>query len=417
MSNKESLELRPWRQGQPVHRKLSYPARCGLYHELLTPAGRYHLGLDGFPKFFQGSRSDWPHPQEWLKITRNADPVYYSTQGYSDVYALTGEYYYPLPAYPTNALYVPDAGQRAAMDRFVSIHREMTGLAAACRNGPYREGRILEMFSAWTWEGMTAFSRRLHRIIQAQVPVLPPDCRHVDYEVLPLVIAEGCQANCGFCRIKSAAEFRLRTPAEIRAQLAGLAALFGDELANYRGVFLGQHDALAAGGAVIEEAVASVLELLDPKERHVRGLEVFLFGSTGSFLDLDDSGLARLQALPCRLFVNIGLESFDQGTLEYLRKPLRADENRAAFARMLAVNRSGGSLSVTANLLLGDPLAPGHLRSLQAVLSSPQHPHPETVVYLSPMLGAYQPASILGTVRMIKNIAKVRTYPYMIHRL
>jgi tRNA A37 methylthiotransferase MiaB len=59
-------------------------------------------------------------------------------------------------------------------------------------------------------------SKRLHRLIGRRVTVLPPDTRHVDYEVIPLMVADGCLYKCGFCRVKSGQDFAPRAREDIQ---------------------------------------------------------------------------------------------------------------------------------------------------------------------------------------------------------
>ena len=52
-------------------------------------------------------------------------------------------------------------------------------------------------------EALSLRADQLHRLIGGQVTVLPPDTRHVDYEVIPIIVADGCLYHCGFCRVKT----------------------------------------------------------------------------------------------------------------------------------------------------------------------------------------------------------------------
>ncbi len=413
-------KLRPGCKGLAVHRKLSYPARFGVYHELITPECTYHLSLDGFPKFFQGNRRNWPHPQEWLKITRNGDMVYYSTQGYSDIFGLTGEYYYPLLSYHSNSLFSSNIFQSIPVSQVIADHdnhcTQAGHMASSWVNR--KEAAILWQFSQWTTSKIRRQARRLHRIIQARIPVLPPDCRHVDYDVLPLIVAEGCLANCGFCQVKTSGDFRLRSKKEIENQLSGIGRLLGDDIGNYRGFFLGQHDCLAAGSRPIKAALKKVISILTPGRKYVRNPVAFLFGSTHSLLALTDDDLKRLEQQPCTLYINIGLESFDQETLDILQKPVSAKENRLAFQKALAINRKYSRIRVSANLVLGELTGSNHLnRILKILCDDVPSFQPETTIYLSPLTGFFQSKNVLSDLRRIKSQARLPVYPYLIHQL
>jgi len=408
--------LIPGRQGSPVHQRVSYPSRCGRYHELRLNGLVAHLALDRFPKFVQLTGPHWPHPQEWLKITRAGDTLYYALRGYSGLHDLTGEYYYPLPSFPGNPIYRPDQAQARAWQQVLTTLARAQERAARSPL-PGHKGHLLRAFAAWTEKQRLAFAHRLHRILRARIPVLPPDCRHVDYDVLPVILADGCLANCGFCRIKSGSDFQLRPAEDIRQQLTGLMNLFAEERANIRGIFLGQNDALAAGATAVARTIRMILRHLDRPPRYVRDTMVFLFASCSSFLALTKAELDRLQELPCRLFINLGLESFDQASLEALRKPVRAADNRTALERMLAINRTAGQVTISANILLGDSLPPSHLESLSRILARPGISHPDTVLYLSPLMNDFHPTSLISLLRRLKKLSRLSLLPYLIQRL
>jgi len=418
---RKKWRVRLWRTGLEVHEKLSYPARYGRYHELITTEGTYHLGLDGFPKYLQGCHRTWPHPQEWLKLTRGGDWIYYSVQGYSDVFDLTGEYYYPFLSYGSNPVFFRNPLQSPVVVSLLTSHDERCRQAAILADDSGfspEERELLRRFSTWTFGKIKRYGARLHQVLRARIPVLPPDCRHVDYDVLPLMVTEGCLANCGFCRIKTAGEFRVRCDQEITAQLQGLRELFGPELANYRGLFLGQHDALAAGAPKLAAAVEQALAALALGREFVKDPVVFLFASTRSFLALSENDLSRLNGLGCRIFINIGLESFDQKTLDLLKKPVRARDNIEAFQKMLAVTHAYEHIEVSGNLVMGSPVGEAHLERMVDVLSSASgRPGAQTPLYLSPLLGSYQRTAILSELRRIKSSTRLPVFLYLIQRL
>ena len=90
-----------------------------------------------------------------------------------------------------------------------------------------------------------------HRMIGGTISVLPPDARHVDYDVIPVNISDGCLYNCRFCSVKTGKGFRLRDKEDIETQIRHLQAFYGSDIRNFNSIFLGQHDALHAGLDVI----------------------------------------------------------------------------------------------------------------------------------------------------------------------
>jgi hypothetical protein len=54
-------------------------------------------------------------------------------------------------------------------------------------------------------------SQKLQAIIGGKMSVLPPDTRHVDYETIPVNIADGCLYRSKFCCVKSTRKFQARS--------------------------------------------------------------------------------------------------------------------------------------------------------------------------------------------------------------
>lgn len=415
------MRLNLHKQGLSSYKKLSYPARFGRYHELITPTGTYHLCLDGFPKFFQ-ARDRWPHPQEWLKITRGGDAVYYSSLGYRDLFDLTGEYYYPFLPYSSNSIFFNAPLSPEVMKQLRRKHDQLCGQAAVFSEtlpAGSEQQKTIKDFSGWTWKKIISSAQHLHRLIQARVPVLPPDCRHLDYDVIPFVISDGCQANCGFCNVKTGAEFRVRSDEEINEQLVGLKEFFDEELKNYAGIFLGQHDALAAGVTKICRAMKKADEILGIGRGHVRQPTVCQFGSAWSLLATDDNDLQQLADQPYKFYINIGLESFDQNTLNNLRKPVSAEENRQAFKRIVAINRRYCNIEISVNLIFGEIAGSDHLNTiLQVVNSENSRSNILTTLYLSPLaVNGFCRQNFFQALRILKSRLRVPVYPYLIQRL
>ena len=81
-------------------------------------------------------------------------------------------------------------------------------------------------------------SQQLNKIIGGRVSVLPPDTRHVDYDIIPLTIADGCLYHCKFCCVKTDKKFQIRSKENIPEQLGALKDHFGANLVNYLYGFL-----------------------------------------------------------------------------------------------------------------------------------------------------------------------------------
>ncbi len=119
-------------------------------------------------------------------------------------------------------------------------------------------------------------SQRLNEIIGGRVSVLPPDTRHVDYEIIPLMISDGCLYHCNFCCVKSAQKFQARSKTDILEQIGRLKDFYGRNIENYNGLFLGNHDALEAGEELISFSASEAYSALGFGRRGMTPL-VFLF--------------------------------------------------------------------------------------------------------------------------------------------
>jgi hypothetical protein len=261
-------------------------------------------------------------------------------------------------------------------------------------------------------------SEKLHEIIGSPVSVLPPDARHVDYEVIPLIIADGCLYHCGFCCIKTGQRYRARSERDILLQIRQLKTLYGANLANFNALFLGNHDALAAGEKLICLAAEEACKSFGFAEAHVKNPALFLFGSVDSLLDAGNSLFESLNRTPFRSYINIGLESADPATLSAINKPLTIDKIEDAFQKMLAINRMYLNIEITANFLIGDHLPPGHYRALiDMVRSRLDRFYSKGGIYLSPLHSSCNHRELLRTFGKIKNLSRLPTYLYLIQRL
>ncbi len=126
----------------------------------------------------------------------------------------------------------------------------------------------------------------------------------------------------------------------ITAQLNGIKELLGPDRINYNALFLGQHDALNCQPELIEESAVKAYSGIGLDRSVLVGRYLFLFGSVDSLLQARPDVWSRLEGLPYSIYVNIGLESGHQQTLDAIRKPLGADRVMDAFDRMLEINHS-----------------------------------------------------------------------------
>jgi radical SAM superfamily enzyme YgiQ (UPF0313 family) len=261
-------------------------------------------------------------------------------------------------------------------------------------------------------------AERFHRIIGGPVTVLPPDTRHVEYDVIPINIADGCLYHCGFCRVKSPTGYKVHSQNDITAQIEQLKEFLGQDLINYNSVFLGQHDALNAGEDVIGWTACKAFESLNLGLAYMKEPRLFLFGSVDSLLNANDSLFKSLNRLPYQTYINIGLESADAKTLSVLKKPLNPEKVTEAFNQLMAVNHQYNNIEITANFVYGADLPETHLPS---ILGLTRHQLNRScskgTIYISPLENSGTKQELLSKFIEFKKLCRLPVYIYLIQRL
>lgn len=416
----EDLEIVFDSAGRDDWGKFSFPVWYGIPVKINWRGYHYDFNLRGGLKKIAGRPSVWPEPQDVLKRTDGNHFIYYGTFGYESSYDLIKNYYVPFngrydsdifPARPLEGRHVWQA-----LDAFDGLVEEAGRLSesAACD----RPREFLRKIAARGREALVKEARTLHDIIGADLPVLPPDTIDVDYEVIPLIVAEGCRYHCRFCRFKTADGFRVRSRQNIAAQVSALKDLYGDDLVNYNSLVLGQNDALAAGADILIGTAAMAHDLLNLSSSYHRGRpNLFIFGSVDSFLEADRALFDGLDRLPYRTSVNIGLESPDQETLDRLGKPLQTDRVREAYGKMQEVNQCWSNVAVSCNFVLGSDLPSRNVEAIQAMLRIETKVKDKGVVYLSPLIGASKRRQILKDFGEIKRSSPLPVFIYVAQML
>jgi radical SAM superfamily enzyme YgiQ (UPF0313 family) len=400
--------------------KFSFPVWYGISVKMNWREYRYDFNLRGGLKKVSGGPRVWPDPQEVLKRTDGNDLIYYGVHGYESSYDLIKNYYVPF-----NGIYESDLFDenpldgppvRQALDGFDKLAIEAGRLAAAASCERPRE--FLQRVAALNREALAEEARALHCIMGANLPVLPPETIDVDYEVIPLILTEGCAYNCRFCLFKTTGGFRMRSAQNVAAQIRSLKDFYGADLINYNSLILGQNDALAAGEELLVGAAETAYDILNLSASYHRGRpNLFMFGSVDSFLEAEHSLLDRLERLPYHTSINVGMESFDQETLDRLGKPLKAERVREAFRKMQAVNRSRSNIAVSCNFVLGGDLPSRHPEAIKTVLAAETTARDRGAVYLSPLIGASRRRDILREFREIKMSSALPVFIYLAQRL
>ena len=217
------LRITLFKQGSTAYSKMSFPVHCGIYNEIETKDFIFQFNLNGEILRAKGKGRDWAHPHEWLKRTSGNDWVYYSTGGYTGVFEATGEYYLPNFQYPTNSIL---GGHPFALEEISRIsdswHQLLEELQARHLDLPDNLGQFLGDVIGNNPEKLYQKAQQLHAVIGGRISVLSPDARHVDYNIIPLTISQGCLYKCAFCKVKNKTVFTEKTDTEINAQISGL---------------------------------------------------------------------------------------------------------------------------------------------------------------------------------------------------
>jgi hypothetical protein len=399
--------------------KASYPVRYGQYAEIQDRHYSYQFNLNGEIKFVQGQSHHWHH-KDWLKRTVANDWIYYSASGYTDVESMLGEQYLPCLSYESSP-YAPvnpfdTAPVKKALAAAGNLHARIADLAGSVGD---EEVRAFLQRAAANDEAMLASrARRLQAILGSRVTVLPPDTRHVDYDVIPVMIADGCLYQCGFCSVKTGRDFALRSRQDILCQLEKLRDFYGPDLRNYNSLFLGQHDALFAGWEHIGFTLETAYELFQFKDSRMDGANAFMFGSVGSLLAAPDCLFQALNKTPFYTYINIGLESAQQEALDVLQKPLQERRVREAFLKMMDVNKTCDRIEITANFVTGEPLPESHVSSLiDLVKRSADRQCSKGAIYLSPLSSPKPVKAVKAQLFDLKRNSRIPVFLYIMQRL
>ncbi len=424
VTHRPTFSISPEVQGPTTIAKASFPLRYGTYSEIKTSDYEFRFNLNGEIKFIRGLNVNWPHPAEQIKRTDGNDWVYYTVGGPSNgagVVAWMGEYYLPCLPYPSNAVWeINYFSNPSVMEAFAAWSQLYANLHSSKGHGIHPNAKkvvasILENNDMVLHER----SRRLHHIIGGQVSVLPPDTRHLDYEVIPLTIADGCRYHCRNCCVKTPQTYQPRSKTDITEQIERLKRFYQRNLDNYHGLFLGQHDGLAAGKELITFAASKAAEMLRLADRgDQRKPLLFLFGSIDALLNSPHRLLEKINRLPFYTYINIGFESIDPQTLNLFGKPVSTSQVQDAYQKMISVNDEYEQIEITGNFLLGQQLSEQHHGTLQQLLAeTTPTKSAKGTIYLSPLKNSPKKRELLPLFFKITAQSRLPTFIYLIQRL
>jgi hypothetical protein len=403
--------------------KQSFPLRFGKYSEIKTPDFEFCFNLNGEIKSIRGLKPNWPHPAEQFKRTAGNDWVYYTVgdkSGDDGIISWMGEYYLPCLPYASNPVWeIEYFSDPVVMSALAEWSQLFANLYMANSKGLYPHAKdLIKKILAHDEQILHERSQQLNKIIGGRVSVLPPDTRHVDYDIIPLTIADGCLYHCRFCCVKTNQKFRVRSKENIHEQLRALRNHFGDDLANYHALFLGNHDGLAAGGDLICVAAEEAYKAFGFRQRMDQKPFLYLFGSVGSLLEARLALFEHLNRLPFYTYINIGFESIDTETLSLIGKPITSEQVKEAFEKMIEINSAFNQIEITGNFVAGDNLSPEHEDSLADLLKhANSKKKSKGAVYLSPLKETPKKRELLPRFYKIKEESSLPVFVYLIQRL
>ncbi len=405
------------KKGSDVYKKVSYPIRTGIYSEIETQDFIFQYDLNGEIKYIQGKR-DWPHPLEWIKRTKTNRWIYYFAGEYNDIFDAIGEYYLPCFQYPTNSLWKRNPFREKEVKRAIEAWQELPELFSKLdlkENGDLKN--FLDKVKKVNLKTLSNRAKKLYSIIDTSINVLPPDSRHVDYDIIPVIISDGCIYNCKFCMVKSGKKFKERNWREIKQQIKKLKNFYKDDIINYSSIFLGENDALNSSINLLLDSIIFAYEEFDFKNSFIKNNFLFIFGSIKSFLKLKETDFKNINKLPFYTYINIGLESPDQNTLKFIGKPLDASEVKDCFTKAMEINKNFLNIEITLNFLF-DPLFPtSHYKAIEELINfNIERPFSKGCIYLSPFNIPSSPKEMLRFFKNFKRKSKLPMYLYIIQK-
>ncbi len=404
-------------RGSREYTKISFPVKYGIFSRLETHDYIFEFNLNHEIRHARSKKKTWHHPSEWLKRTMGNDWVYYSTGGYSGVFEAIGEYYLPNLMYPTNSLLGGKPFEEAEIHDIVTNWPDI--LSGLQNNALPEEGsEQLWNIRQKTPRILQQKAQTLFDIIGSRVTVMPPDARHVDYNIIPLTIADGCLYKCNFCKVKNKKPFSIRSTADLDHQMMALKELYGKDIVNYNALFLGEHDALNAPAGLIIETARNAFDVFGFHSSVMKDSFLFMFASVDSFLNADPFLFEGLKKLPFQTFINIGLESCDKTTLDLLGKPITPHKVKTAFEKAQKINNTIADIEITCNFVMDESLPAGHYESLLSLIrESSQRTKPKGCIYLSPLKFGNPSREILYDFYKLKALSRFPTFLYLIQRL
>ena len=132
--------------------------------------------------------------------------------------------------------------------------------------------------------------------------------------------------------------------------------------------------------------IRETLEKLKLDNSWCYGSNIFLFGSVFSLLNTPSSLFEDLATMIPNIYINVGLESADQETLDRLGKPLTSQMIIEAFDLIQDINGRYQNIEITSNFVTDDTLNTNHYQMLISLIRDRiSKPKSKGCIYLSPL--------------------------------
>ena len=405
-------------QGDPSFPKVSYPVHSGIYSEIETNSHVFHFNLNHEIIRAKGKSDSWRHPHEWLKRTVGDDWVYYSTGGYTGVFEATGEYYLPNFKYSNNNIL---GGKPFTSPEINSLTLDWHSIIESIsKSGAYNSDihNFLDIATQNNPQHLKTKAETFHRLASGYISVLPPDARHVDYQLIPINISRGCLYKCKFCKVKNRYTFKELEYEEIDSQIDGMKNILGADLVNYNGIYLGEHDALLASPHTILYAIKKAYHNLSLLNSYLTHSNCFFFGSATSLMQAPEHLFEDLNHLQTKIYINIGLESPDQSTLDQIGKPISASLVWETFKRVQNINATYSNIEISVNFIMDDSLPSDHYKEIEKLIRDTQtFQQAKGTIYFSPLSFDKPSRAKLFEFNRLKIMSRFPTFLYIIRRL
>jgi len=210
----------------------------------------------------------------------------------------------------------------------------------------------------------------------------------------------------------------VRSQQNIDRQIKQLKKLYNSDITNFNALFLGEHDALNTPGELILETAKNAYHAFDFHTSYMADNYLFIFGSVDSFLNKGQTFFTKLNQLDFQTFINIGLESYDQATLDLIGKPITREMVGQAFKKIQEINNACPNIEITCNFVMDESLPDTHYNTLMTLIrDSVNRTRPKGNIYMSPLKFGAPSREVLYDFYRLKARSRFPTFLYIIQRL